>query len=132
MQSTNKNSKLIFPELSYVVTGLCYKVHNELGRFSKEKQYCDSLAQKLTEEKIPFKRELRAYEFNELPDFIIDDKIIFEAKAKRILLPEDYFQVQRYLQHLDYPLGLLVNFWCKFIDPKRIVKIETDARKKYL
>lgn len=30
-------------------------------------------------------------------DFIVDDKIILEFKAKPIVLKEDYYQIQRYL-----------------------------------
>ena len=56
---TNKNEKLIYPELSYTLTGICFEVHNELGRYAREKQYGDLLEKKLKERKISHKRELR-------------------------------------------------------------------------
>ena len=33
--------KVLYPELSYLIYGLCYKIHNELGRYRNEKQYAD-------------------------------------------------------------------------------------------
>ena len=35
--------KLIYPELSYKLTGIFYKVHNLLGRFRSEKSYTDAV-----------------------------------------------------------------------------------------
>ena len=36
--------KLIYPELSYKITGILFAVHNELERFRNEKQYGDKNA----------------------------------------------------------------------------------------
>ena len=44
---TNNANKLIYPKLSYVVTGICFDVHNELERYSREKQYGDLIERKL-------------------------------------------------------------------------------------
>ena len=49
--------ELVEGELSYRVTGICFSIHNELGRFLTEKQYCDALAVRLKEQKISFTRE---------------------------------------------------------------------------
>ncbi len=35
---TNKDTKIIYAELSYKVNGICFAAHNKLGRFAKEKQ----------------------------------------------------------------------------------------------
>jgi len=45
---TNIKGKLIYPDLSYKIVGILFQVHNELGRFAREKQYCEL---KLTLEK---------------------------------------------------------------------------------
>jgi replicative DNA helicase len=48
--TTNHKVALIFPELSYNIAGIGFKAQNTLGRFAKEKQYCD-LLEKLFQEK---------------------------------------------------------------------------------
>ena len=129
---TNKESKLIYPELSYKITGILFDVHNQLGRYANEKQYCDLIEIKLKYFKIPFKRELSIKNTRNRVDFLIDDKIILEVKAKNFILKEDYYQTQRYLQSLDKKLGLLVNFRNRYLKPIRIIRIDTDAKHKFI
>ncbi|MDO8619877.1 MAG: GxxExxY protein [bacterium] len=127
---TNKKQpvELIHSELSFAVVGLCYDIHNELGRFAKEKQYADGLEEKLKSEDIPSLRELRIGNTNNIADFLVDDKIILELKSKRFLLREDYLQTQRYLQATGVLLGILVNFGGKYVRTHRVVKIEHSSR----
>ena len=129
---TNKRNKLIHPELSYAITGICFDIHNQRGRFLREKQYGDFLEEKLVELKLPFQKEYRNTETGNILDFLIDDKIVLEIKAKRMILKEDYYQLQRYLQSINKKLGLLVNFRYRYLKPLRIVKIETDTRSKFV
>ena len=124
----NKSSKLIHPELSYRITGVLFAVHNELDRFCNEKQYADAIEGRLKELKIEYEREKilpLSFKFEKegrnKVDFLIDNKIILEIKAKRLLLKEDYYQVRRYLSALNKKLGLLVNFRDKYIKPRRIL-----------
>ncbi len=49
--------KLLHEELTYIVRGILYEVHNELGQFWGEKQYCDLIAKKLTERRLAYIRE---------------------------------------------------------------------------
>lgn len=129
---TNKNNKLIYPELSYTLAGICFDVHNTLGRFCREKQYSDALEEILHSSKIIFERETRVGNTGNILDFKIENKIILEIKAKPLILKDDFNQLQRYLQITDCKLGLLVNFRNRYLKPIRIVKIETDVRKKFL
>lgn len=131
MNTNYTNSKLIYPELSYILTGICFEIHNALGRFSREKQYSDALELRLKELKIVFKREARVGNKSNIVDFSIADKIILEVKAKPFILKEDFYQLQRYLQSTNYKLGLLVNFRNRYLKPTRIVRIDTDARKRF-
>lgn len=126
--TTNNKSQIIYPKLSYEVVGVCFKIHNDLGRYLSEKQYCDALEQKLKEKKIPYKREYAIPVFfdgerkrRSVVDFLIDNKLILEIKAKRRVLREDYYQVQRYLKTSEKKLGIIINFQSYHVVPKRIV-----------
>ncbi len=128
----NSTNKIIYPELSYLLVGVLYGVHNDLGRYCREKQYSDELEKKLKELNIPYKRELAIGGTGNILDFVVDDKIVLEVKAKRILTKADYFQTQRYLQCLDARLGLLVNFRSINLKPVRVIKIDTQNKSKFV
>lgn len=120
--------KVIFPKLSYEICGVLFKVHNNLGRYSQEKHYSILLEKFLKERGIKFERE-KIINFNQEEknifknriDFLIDDKIIIELKAKRFIAREDYLQTKRYLEILKLPLALIVNFHQRYLKPKRIL-----------
>ena len=56
-----------------------------------------------------------------IPDFIIEDKIIIDLKAKTFITKEDYFQMKRYLVSYGKKLGLIINFRQRYLYPKRIL-----------
>ncbi|MDO8574283.1 MAG: GxxExxY protein [bacterium] len=128
---TNKR-KIIYPELSYLVNGICFDTHNAIGRFAREKQYCDLLESKFKEAKVPYLREYRVEKTGNIVDFLIDDKIILEVKSKRLILKEDFYQAQRYLQATGKKLAFLVNFRNRYLKPIRVVRIDTDIRAKFV
>ena len=122
--------KIIYPELSYEINGILFDVHNELGQFCNEKQYCDLIEDYLRNLNLKYEREkiLPPSFRNESKgrnkiDFLVEDKIILEIKTKRFLATDDYYQVKRYLNSLNKKLGILVNFRRKYITPKRILNI---------
>ena len=128
MHANDTNGKVIYRELSYQITGLLFEVHNALGRYCREKQYGDALEKVFTDTKISFTREhpislphVENAETNKA-DFIIDDCIVLELKAKPIISRGDYLQIQRYLQASGFKLGLLVNFRSKYLRPIRIIR----------
>ncbi|SRR3989344_1004373 len=125
---TNKKVEIIFPELSYRITGLLFEVHNTLGRYAKEKQYGDAVKTLLEKGNISYEREkalpieIIGNQRTNLADFVIEEKMLLELKAKDIVLKEDYFQIQRYLQAGNYKLGLIVNFRNKYLRPIRVIR----------
>lgn len=116
------NNKLLYPELSYKILGLCFTVHNEIGQYGREKQYSKLLEQHFINSKILYNRELELGSTDNIVDFIIENKIILEIKAKPMVVRSDYIQVQRYLQASGLLLGILVNFGTKYVTSKRIIK----------
>ncbi|OGY52307.1 MAG: hypothetical protein A2951_02360 [Candidatus Buchananbacteria bacterium RIFCSPLOWO2_01_FULL_56_15] len=120
--------KIIYPELSYKVTGLCFQAQNELGRFAKEKQYAERLEQLFKASGVQYAREVSIpfkqseYEVGgNIADFIVEGKIILECKAKRLVTRQDYYQAQRYLNATNIKLGLIVNFRDRYVKPKRVI-----------
>lgn len=123
-----KSNNLIYGELSYELVRILFKVHNELGRFRNEKEYCDKIEFYLKEEKIKYVREKVipvSFEGEKSGrnrvDFEIEEKILFDAKTVRVLDREEYYQMQRYLVSAKMKLGILANFREKFLKPRRIL-----------
>ena len=120
--------KILQPELSYLVTGLCYKIHNNLGRYRSEKQYADALEVLFKKENVDYSREaalppsfIGEEKRRNIPDFIVDNKIIIDLKAKRFISKEDYYQMKRYLSSYSKELGIIINFREYRLKPKRIL-----------
>ncbi|MFZ2975232.1 MAG: GxxExxY protein [Candidatus Moraniibacteriota bacterium] len=123
-----KNKNIYYPELSYEITGLLFKVHNNSGRFKSERQYYDIFEELLKENKIIYSREVELkklfnniIENGNIPDFIIENKIIIDFKTKKFITKEDYYQMLRYLEAVNFPLGLIVNFRSTYLKPKRVI-----------
>lgn len=123
-------TRVLHPELSYLITGFCYKIHNELGRYRNEKQYADALETFLKEKKVSYYREkplLPSFggekERRSIPDFIVEDKIIVDLKARRFISKDDYYQMKRYLSSYKKELGIIINFREYRLKPKRILNV---------
>jgi len=119
---------IVYKDLSYKIGGIILKVHKELGPYCSEKQCGDRIEYYFKLENIPYQREFvipisfegERHGRNKA-DFMVADKIILEIKTIRILTPECYYQMQRYLKATNKKLGILVNFRDKYIKPKRIL-----------
>lgn len=122
--------KLLYKELSYKVVGLCYAVHNKIGRFAREVQYGNELESLLVGSKLKYSREHRLASSGNIIDFVIDNKIVLEIKAKPFTTKDDYYQVQRYLTTLNFELGLLINFRNRFLKPQRILRPKDSIEMK--
>jgi len=129
----NDFTRIVYPELSYEINGILYTVRQELGSYCNEKQYCDLIEDKFKKGGIIYEREkvLPVSFENEQSnrnkvDFLINDTIILEIKAKRFLTREDYYQVRRYLKASNKKLGIIANFRQKYIQPKRILNSLAD------
>lgn len=127
------NKNLIYPQLSYEISGILFRVRKDLGVFKNEQQYCDAIENALQQAKIPYQRELllppsfdNEHKRNRV-DFLIDDKIVIEVKAKPFITKNDYFQTKRYLESLGKELAILVNMKRYYINPKRILNVKVKS-----
>lgn len=126
--STNIRKEVLYPELSYEVVGACFDVHNELGRFAREKQYADLLEKKLIARGLKYVRELRLGDSGNIADFLVENKIIVELKTVRALTRDYFHQTQNYLQQSRIDLALLVNFSDLVLKPRRILRLPDPIR----
>ena len=122
---------ILHKDLSYKITGLLFKTHQELGYFKNEKQYSDYFEELLRKNGLKYDREYRFEDFQYgqgrvrcICDFIIEDKIILEFKVKDFIDKKDYYQAQRYLSTLNLKLAVIVNFRQKRLSPKRVLNSE--------
>jgi GxxExxY protein len=122
-------AELLYREETHRLIGLCMEIHRELGKGHDEVIYKDALVVELGRGAIPFEREKR-YEIHYkgviLPhyyfaDFVVWDKIIFEAKAVEKLTDSHVKQVLNYLAASKLRVGLLVNFGADSMEWKRVI-----------
>ncbi len=131
----NIDKKVLYPELSYIITGIFFEVHNELGNRYQEKYYQRAVEVKLRKYRIPFKREIMVdlkidgegigkYYL----DFLLYEKIVVELKVKPIFTKNDYKQIKAYLHATSLELGILVNFYGSSLEYKRILNLPDSDR----
>ena len=121
--------ELLYREETHQLIGFCMEIHRELGKAHDAVIYKDALLVELSHAKIPFTRE-KPYQVRYknviLPhtykaDFVIWDKILFEAKAVEKLTDAHVKQVLNYLAASKLRLGLLVNFGSDSLEWKRVI-----------
>ncbi|HLD34433.1 MAG: hypothetical protein A2259_03750 [Candidatus Moranbacteria bacterium RIFOXYA2_FULL_43_15] len=129
---TNNNigidEKLIYPELSYKIVGILFKIHGELGNKYQEKYYQRAIAIELRRKNIEFEKELMVdlvYEGEKIGkyfiDFLIENKIVLEIKATDRFRISDFKQVEGYLKSKDIKLGILANFRTQRLTHTRVL-----------
>jgi GxxExxY protein len=119
---------MLYKEVSEKIIGVFYEVYRELGAGFLEKVYEGAM-------KIEFEKRGVYFECQKkievcykgrvagdyFADFVVEDKIIVEVKAKRELCGVDEAQLINYLKGTGKKVGLLVNFGGEDIEFKRLV-----------
>jgi GxxExxY protein len=121
--------ELVYKEEVFKLVGFCMEIQRELGKGHDEIVYKDALVVELSRAAIPFMREKNyeiIYKGVILPhyyyaDFVVWDKIFFEAKAVEKLTDSHIKQVLNYLAASKLRLGLLVNFGGDSLEWKRVI-----------
>lgn len=121
-------SELIYPELSYKLMGILFKVHRKLGNSYQEKYYQRAVELELKANQIPFEREVEIklnYNNEKIGkyflDFVIDGKIALELKTTPFLKQQYLNQVLAYLDSSRLKLGIVANFRSERLEYKRLV-----------
>ena len=107
------------------IIGLAMEVHRTLGTGFLECLYCNALEIELRNNNIPFEREKRfkvIYKGIEIgyfdADFLIDNRLVVEAKSVEALAVAHSVQLVNYLAAGKLELGLLLNFGAKSLEFK--------------
>ena len=111
------------------------KVHSTLGNGFQEVIYQRALAIEMTEQGLTFRRELLEMQIYYLGqeigtrrvDFLVEDKVMVELKAKTMLEDVHLAQAINYLEAYALEIGLLINFGAKNLEYRRVInsKIKT-------
>ena len=107
-----------YNELSGRIIGAAIEVHRELGPGLLESVDEEALCFELNQQEISFQRQERVpilYKGTRLAtdlrlDLIVEEAIIVEGKAKKIVTGLDRSQLLTYLRLKNLHLGLLINF----------------------
>ena len=125
-----KRDDLVYPELSYEILGCFFDVWNNLGGGYKENTYQKAVAIRLKEkglavqEQAPTKLLYRGQEVGRFYfDFLIEEKVVVEIKARSYFSQKDIQQILSYLKTSGLKLGLLIHFTPDGVKYKRIVNI---------
>ena len=76
-----KKSHLLYEDLTFEINGILFNVHNELGPYAREKQYCDSAESLFKEKGKGYQREVRIGDSNNIVDGIVEGKVLMEYKC---------------------------------------------------
>lgn len=104
-------------DLTGVILGCCFDVMKELGSGFLEVVYKRALKIMLEEkelfvqQEVPFEIFFKGQKIGHyIADLVVNNKVVIELKACKILLPEHKAQVINYLKVSRMSTGLLVNF----------------------
>lgn len=112
-----RESGLLHEELTRSIIGAFFDVYNELGHGFFESVYSAALEIVLRERGHRVHREVRVTVYfrgtpiaRQRMDMIVDDKVIVENKATRLLPPADFQQIQSYVTSTKLEIGLLLHY----------------------
>jgi len=119
---------IIEKELSHLIVGCSFEVHNELGYGYGESIYCRSLAVMLelvglrVQREVPVTVCFRGVEVgHHRLDLLVEDRIVVEVKSLERVPDLAKKQVRNYLAATNLELGLLINFGAR-VECHRILR----------
>jgi len=121
---------LIYPELSYKVVGLLFKIYNELGYGCQEKHYHRAFKLELEQNNLEYRQEvLTPLTYHERSigryflDFVVEEKIAVELKVANDFYKSHFKQILDYLKNSNLRLGIIAIFTKEGLKYKRILNV---------
>lgn len=139
MKTRKTTDNLLYEDLTYQIRGAIYSVRSSFGTGHKESVYVRALGEELTSRIIPFQREVSIPVYSPKtgksvglyrPDFVVDNRVILEVKAKPLIPKFVIDQLYDYLRNSKYELGFFINFSAPKVYIRRV--IFTNDRKPFL
>lgn len=128
------NKEFKHSKITGTIIGCAFEVYNELGMGFPEKIYQRSLELELRDNNLDLNREYtipvhfkRKLVGKRRLDFVVEDKVVIELKARPYLHDSDFIQLRNYLKIAKIEIGLLLNFGSTSVQYRRC--IETINRK---
>ena len=123
------NDKYPDSELTGKIIGCAMEVHSTLGNGFQEVIYQRALAIEMTSQGLNYSREHEMEIFykgkhigTRRVDFFVEGKIMVELKAVIQLEDVHLAQAINYLEAYKMKIGLLINFGCRSLQFKRVMK----------
>ncbi len=122
-------SKLLYEDLTYKIIGAAQEVYKELGPGYLESVYEDALCYELDLKNLSYQRQIEldvhykdtVFERRFRADLLIEEKVIVENKAIKMITNQDEAQLINYLKATRLRVGLLFNYGAdKFAKVRRI------------
>jgi GxxExxY protein len=108
---------LLDEQITGAIIRIFYRVYDKLGFGFLESVYCEALAYEFTKNGLLFKREPRVVVWYDdarvgrfRADFLVENRIVVEVKATRLLSDADTRQLLNELRCSDKEVGLLLHF----------------------
>jgi len=122
--------ELKYQDVTKRIIGASFEVHKFLGNGFQEVIYQRALAYEMGQLGLGFSREIEQHIFyKDLPkpigtrraDFVVENKVLVELKARIQLEDVHLAQALNYLKAYNLEVGLLINFGSKSLTFKRLV-----------
>jgi GxxExxY protein len=114
-------------EQTATVIGIAYEVMNDVGCGYREKAYERAMIREFQLRTIPYDQQRQFPLFYKdtqidvlIPDLIVFDEIIVDAKTIKTITDRELAQMLSYLKSTKLPLGLIVNFGNPKVEVRRV------------
>ena len=111
------DGEMLYGDITKAVIGCAFEVSNELGCGFLESVYENALLMLLRQRgfsvksQCPIKVMFRGECVGDfIGDILVDDNVLLELKAVKVLAPEHHAQIINYLNATGIQVGLLINF----------------------